>query len=506
MPYSKKIKIILYPMAIAMLIGVFGLLALRWIGDYQLEILKFNITLWEFWFPGILGIVFWLIFLRGRLKFFENPKWSNNQEVWLHGGAIIFIALPILFAQFYIENSQFKKTKIQDVCEMEATNWNACYEITTLEYSKDLIHGDEFARTSGRYNNRLHYETYFLAPITERITEDTILWIGKKYEISFSNRESDAYKDERWRSFYKESFEEFKKMQKAEADYLLPLQLSADLNHYTQAIHRSEENIDRYHRVYEFSQYDLNLFSQRMLYWFLGSVIAGLVFSLLVAIRKVNSERKLDVYLEGNRKLNVEDGETRDFLLLKGDYKVTALFIYLMVTVYIVIAGIDANLFYINGNYLSKFGALKSPELMNGEYWRLISYQFLHGGIMHIVYNAVSFVLFGFLLESVLGHVRFALLFIIGGIIAGIASMMFTQHLSVGASGSIYALGSWFLVASAIYKKQFGNNQGTVALVSAFIVVGLVFGLVMPSVDNGAHFGGIAGGIVLALFIRPLEK
>lgn len=93
-------------------------------------------------------------------------------------------------------------------------------------------------------------------------------------------------------------------------------------------------------------------------------------------------------------------------------------------------------------------GAVDAAVLLPNdmEWWQLISYQFLHGDWMHILFNMLFLWVFGPSVEDKLGRIGFAGFYLIGGVVAGLVHMMFSSNPVIGASGSIAAVTGAFLV------------------------------------------------------------
>src|SRR5256885_9963961 len=93
-------------------------------------------------------------------------------------------------------------------------------------------------------------------------------------------------------------------------------------------------------------------------------------------------------------------------------------------------------------------GANFGPLTFNGEWWRLITYAFLHGSLLHIAFNMWCLWDLGALCESLYGRATFAALYLITGVAGGVASIGWRPlGGTVGASGAIFGLAG-ALVAS----------------------------------------------------------
>ncbi|WP_250278547.1 rhomboid family intramembrane serine protease [[Clostridium] colinum] len=147
-----------------------------------------------------------------------------------------------------------------------------------------------------------------------------------------------------------------------------------------------------------------------------------------------------------------------------------------------------------------------SPNLFkNREFYRLITFLFLHSGIMHLLSNLLSLYIFGTRIEKYLGKKAFLLIFFIGGISSGIFSIIFTKTYSIGASGAIFALESATLYFSIKEKiKLDGLDYYTIGI---FCVIGILASFSSVNIDNAGHIGGfIMGFIVCFIYYNTTYK
>jgi membrane associated rhomboid family serine protease len=127
--------------------------------------------------------------------------------------------------------------------------------------------------------------------------------------------------------------------------------------------------------------------------------------------------------------------------------------------------------------------------------WSLITVNFTHANILHILFNMYSLFVLGPILERYLGRWRFIVLFFLTGIGGLVAVDFFTKSAVVGASGAIFGLLGVMLVLS---------NRIGLARPQLYITVGLnlVIGRFVPGIAWQAHVGGLIAGILLGLLIR----
>lgn len=135
-----------------------------------------------------------------------------------------------------------------------------------------------------------------------------------------------------------------------------------------------------------------------------------------------------------------------------------------------------------------------------GQWWRVITANFLHAHLIHILFNASALLQLGRLMERMFGPARFTILFVVGGAVGFTASVL-QDNFSIGASAAICA----FIGAVFGYGKRRGGTIGADMRSQAirWIISIALFGLLPMKIDNYAHFGGIAAGIGLGLLFDP---
>jgi len=156
---------------------------------------------------------------------------------------------------------------------------------------------------------------------------------------------------------------------------------------------------------------------------------------------------------------------------------------------------------------LVHFGANYGPLTLSGDWWRLLTYMFLHGGLMHIAFNMWCLWDLGALCESLYGRWTFAAIYLITGVAGGLASIAWNPEvLSVGASGAIFGLAGT-LIAS-FYLGEFSLPRvaigGTLRSLLFFVGFNVIFGTMFPGIDNACHAGGLVSGLILGALIARL--
>ena len=157
-------------------------------------------------------------------------------------------------------------------------------------------------------------------------------------------------------------------------------------------------------------------------------------------------------------------------------------------------------------NYtLLKFGANNDYLVKHGEYYRLFTSIFLHGSLLHLVLNMYSLYVIGPQVESFFGKVKFLFIYLVSGICGSLLSIAFSHNtISIGASGAIFGLLGSLLYFGYYYRAYLGNAVKSQVL--PIIIINLMIGFLLPNIDNGAHIGGLIGGILATMAVGIPDK
>ena len=153
---------------------------------------------------------------------------------------------------------------------------------------------------------------------------------------------------------------------------------------------------------------------------------------------------------------------------------------------------------------LVKYGANFSGLVKNGEVYRLVSYMFLHAGILHIGLNMYSLYIVGPRVEDFFGKWKYLLIYLISGICGGLLSIGLTPNaISVGASGAIFGLFGALIYFGYHYRGYIGAMIRS--QIVPVVVYNLLMGLFIPGIDMWGHVGGLLGGILTANMLGTIE-
>ncbi len=134
--------------------------------------------------------------------------------------------------------------------------------------------------------------------------------------------------------------------------------------------------------------------------------------------------------------------------------------------------------------------------------WRFLTSIFLHGGVVHLLYNLFALALFGSILEKLIGGKKFLAVFFLSGLLANLIAVNFYSS-SLGASGAIYGiLGCLTVIRPRMFVWVYGIPM-PMFLASLVWIAGSLIGIFIPdNTGHIAHLSGIIVGLLFGIFIR----
>jgi rhomboid protease GluP len=154
----------------------------------------------------------------------------------------------------------------------------------------------------------------------------------------------------------------------------------------------------------------------------------------------------------------------------------------------------------ISNEVLWRLGA-KSTAILYGQWWRLVTAIFLHAGLMHIGFNLWCLFDLGPEVESLFSNAKFVVFYLVAGVAGFLLSLWWSPVPSVGASGAILGL-IGVLIGASFHHGHLGKEYR--GQLWRWVIYIAIFGLFFH-VDNAAHFGGLAAGVLLGYLVPEGE-
>lgn len=153
---------------------------------------------------------------------------------------------------------------------------------------------------------------------------------------------------------------------------------------------------------------------------------------------------------------------------------------------------------------LLRLGANWGPGVYSGQWWRLLTSVFLHGGLLHIATNMWALFNLGLLAEILYGRRNYVILYLLCGLGGSVASVWWHPEIvGVGASGAIFGIAGALLPALKFQRNPriAAALRGSLSSIALFVIYNLAIGAAMPFIDNAAHIGGLVTGLSVGFFL-----
>lgn len=160
------------------------------------------------------------------------------------------------------------------------------------------------------------------------------------------------------------------------------------------------------------------------------------------------------------------------------------------------------------GNYdqiIYDYGLI-GEAVKNGDFFRLITSEFLHASAVHLLVNMYSLYIIGTQIESFLGKKKYILIYLMSAVFASLLSITLGDltSISIGASGAIFGLLGSLLYFGYHYRVYLGNVIKSQII--PIILLNLIIGFSIQGIDNFAHIGGLVGGVLVTKALGVDEK
>jgi len=145
------------------------------------------------------------------------------------------------------------------------------------------------------------------------------------------------------------------------------------------------------------------------------------------------------------------------------------------------------------------------PSIRAGQYYRLFTGMFLHGSLMHLLFNCYSLYVIGTQIESFFGKFKYLIIYLFSGLTGALLSITLNGSVaSIGASGAIFGLTGALLYFGYYYRVYLGNVMKSQII--PVIILELAMGFLITGTDNFAHIGGLVGGIIISMALGVKDK
>jgi rhomboid protease GluP len=508
--YFIKVKHIL-PTFLTVVFGtVFGLALIRWLFTIQFHVIDIKEEVWELWLPLIFPWIPITLWLRQKIRILSFKSNEDRRRFLFQIIAWGTMVAMLVISQRYLTTATGKLETLATIKEINEREKARYYRIA--EYSVAPYYGGSFTdfRTSGKYNQHLNFDIYFVTPIlsdtTERITGIPKNWYGVKFSEEISNRISPEEKENKYLAFYDACVAKMNNYNYHALDHFERKPNSDSRRNFLNAIEaRIGQESDASFVVLEPRSEPYESRNGNKFIWIFGSFGIGLTTFLLLLGWPRYSRVEYLRHRNGEKPKHDDIVDMLRFLIPKGDHFATSIMLNLIIVVFLLMVFSGVHIISPNGSELLEWGANRRVETTGGEWWRLITSLFLHGGIMHLFLNIAGLVIAALFIEPVIGRKDYFILYFTSGVIGGLASVYWYENsVTVGASGAIFGLYGAILglLLTDAFPKE--SKRGNLIIIGTYIFISLLWGLT-GGIDNAAHIGGLVSGATVGVILYKMN-
>ena len=497
--YFKKVLHILpiFLLAVFLCVSVLGIA--RYFLDFKFHFFGLSDKAWNIFLPMIFT-VFALILIRKRFSALKHADPTKDNFIYLLICGSVLCAV-LVNSQLYLD-VRLSKTQIAENSNVISSDESVRrIKIKSYFVDESSVSSKSETHISGKYGQNINFNFYFVAAILKDSLEKPLnnlpkVWFVHQFSEEINSKLTGKERVAEYKKFRERCWKDLENFDFYENSYFLRVPNSDEKRIYNELILNVVENPQEKKLIYlSPSNGNFKDDGKSILLWFFKILGIGILIILIALL--------FPKYQENQRKKKEEEDDfifsIRLFIPTK-EFLITPILVDINIIIFIVLVVLGVNPIYPRTEDLIKFGALTS-DLFNGEYWRIISSMFMHGGIMHLTMNVIVLGIVGYLSENTFGKSRFAIIYFVSGIVAGLFTLLWHDGniVAVGASGAIFGL----IGANAmllILQNNFKETKKPLLLIFGYLLVSVIIGLI-SNADNAAHLSGFLSGMIIsALF------
>ncbi len=478
--------------------------SLNWMLFIKLDIAPVQQEVLEFFLPFFLAVACAWMWLGPRLTLL---RLSENSMFFYKFAAGVAIAIPTILAQISMHKAAGEMTCLNNVYEIAGQKNTRFYIFRDIYIDKQNAGTHVAFDTSGRINENLNMYLYLALPIWagsgDMAQKSCPAWLGIEYSKQIHNSLSEAEKERLFQEFIQKSRLDFSTKELSGFAYLERAGHTAASRGLREALKTSPKYNGKNATILlpvgtPFEQRGRDEFVWSLILFAIGSTV-WLVMLLPVRIHRSPRRALLD---KARFKRESVWREVRVIMIPRRGLFFTPIIFYTNILVYMAMVFCGLGFLSFQAPDLIAWGANSRLLVMQGEWWRLLTSMFLHGGLVHVLVNMFTLVIAAIMLEFLIGSTRFIFSYMTCGIVASCMSIWWSADtVSVGASGAIF--GIYGVLLAFALTKTFAAELGKSMLATLLIFLGLnlLLGFLMPGIDNFAHIGGLLTGFLIGLII-----
>ncbi|MGP5214453.1 rhomboid family intramembrane serine protease [Psychrobacter immobilis] len=468
--------------------------ALRWLLDIYLDILPLKEGYWDFGIPFLLSVLVVSIWMWPRYELLTLKWVKRSSSGYFFITMVLALVIPLVLSQNYLSKAAYEVIEVNSLNDIRHYPKQKYFRVNDFEPLKlESVSYIETQVVSGRYfDSTLHIDYYIATPF---IAADNI-WLGSSYHTKYDNRADQSIKDSQYSAFINDSHHKYAANDLSTISYFKKLKSSNSRNAYLHTISTANRQSNLPPLILKPETGLLADSLDRDFVWGFGSFFIGMVLCLLLVLaaefdsqekkstqKHIQKRKHIQKQKPVKKRAPVSDVSKSLVVWFKNNKERPATLVLILTCIGTFILTVFMGMDIIDplSRQVNSVGGLTMDALQAGQYWRVVTALFVHAGIMHLVMSLGMLFATGYILEKVLGPIRFAIAFFICGIFANVLGVLYFDMDMAGVWGATFGLFGIAipLVAFKVFNKKYRELfGGTIAAILIITLTSMFFAFI----------------------------
>lgn len=511
-----KLKQVFLPYLILSILTILLFGALRWLLDIYLDVLPLKESYWDFGIPLLLSISIVSIWMWPRYELLTLKWVQRSSSGYFFITMVLALLIPLVLSQNYLSKAAYEVIEVNSLNDIRHYPKQKYFKVNDFKPLKsEQVSYIETQIVSGRYfDSTLHIDYYIATPF---IAAENI-WLGSSYHTKYDNRADQSIKDRQYSAFINNSRHKYEAKDFSTIRYFEKLKSSNSRNAYLHTISTAnrQSTLPPLILIPESGLFVDSL--GRDFVWGFGSFFIGMVLCLLLVLaaefdsqEKKGTQKHIQKQKPVKKRAPVSDVSKSLVVWFRSNKErpVTLVLILTCIGAFILTVFMGMDIIDPLSRQVNSVGGLTMDALQAGKYWRVVTSLFVHVGIMHLVMSLGMLFATGYILEKVLGSLRFTMAFFICGVFSNTLGVLYFDMDMAGAWGAIFGLFgiAITLVAFNIFNKKYRELYGgTVAVILIITLNSMFFAFINTLSYMVYYLLTLCFGIVLGVVMIMTQK
>ncbi|HCT74221.1 MULTISPECIES: rhomboid family intramembrane serine protease [Psychrobacter] len=477
-----KLKQVFFPYLGLSILTILLFGALRWLLDIYLDVLPLKEGYWNFGIPLLLSISVVSIWMWPRYELLTLKWVERSSSGYFFITMVLALVIPLVLSQNYLSKAAYEVIEVNSLNDIRHYPKQKYFRVDDFESLKsEQISYIETQVVSGRYFDSILHIDYYIA--TPFIAAENI-WLGSSYHTKYDNRADQSIKDSQYSAFINDSRHKYEAKDLSNISYFKKLKSSNSRNAYLHTISTANRQSNLPHLVLMPETGLLTDSLGRDFVWGVGSFFIGMVLCLLLVLaaefdsqEKKDKRKRIPIKKQKQVKKRAPVSDLSKSLVVwfrsNKERPATLVLILTCIGTFILTLFMGMDIIDPLSRQVNSVGGLTMDALKAGKYWRVVTSLFVHVGIMHLVMSLGMLFATGYILEKLLGPIRFTIAFFICGIFANVLGVLYFDMDMAGVWGATFGLFGIAipLVAFKIFNKKYRELFG--GTIAAILIITL---------------------------------